>query len=130
MKLSALLVANAIVAAVFGAGFVVVPAQVTSLYSPEATSPLVTQLLGAAFLAIAVLTWNARNAPESEARRAILLGLFVGDCIGFVVSLVAQLGGLMNTLGWSTVAIYLVFALGFGYFLFAQPKGSEADQVL
>jgi hypothetical protein len=121
MKLSALMIVNAIVAVVFGLGFVLAPGQVTSFYSPEVgiTLEYVAQLFGAALLGFAVLTWVARNAPDSEARRAILLALFVGDGVGFVIALIAQLGGVVNTLGWSTVAIYLVLAIGFGYFRFA-----------
>ena len=69
-------------------------------------------------LSFAVLTWVARNAPDSETRRAILLALFVGDSVGFVIALIGQLGGEVNVLGWSTVAIYLLLAVGFGYFRF------------
>ena len=132
MKLSVLMVINAVVAALFGASFVVVPAEVLSLYSPEVTPQLqyVAQLFGAALLAIAVLTWHARNAPHSEARRAILLALCIGDSFGFIVALRAQLGGVVTALGWSTVVIYLLFAIGFGYFIFALPKSTdEAGQV-
>jgi MFS family permease len=125
MKLSTLMIVNAIVAAVFGLGFVFAPGQVTSLYSPEVgvTLRYVAQLFGAALLGFAVLTWVARNAPDSEARRAILLALFVGDGVGFLLALVGQLGGVVNALGWSTVLIYLLLALGFGYFGFvAKPE--------
>ena len=133
MKLSTLMVVNALVAAVFGVGFVVVPGQVMSLYGTEVTPQLqyVAQLFGAALLGFAVLTWTARNALDSDARRAIVLALFVGDGIGFVVSLIGQLGGVMNALGWSTVVIYLLLALGFAYFCFAQPKATgEAGPVM
>ena len=135
MKLSVLMVVNAIVAVVFGLGFVLAPGQAASLYSPEAGVPevgavleLVAQLFGTALLAFAVLTWVARNAPDSEARQAILLALFVGDAVGFVVSLIAQLGGVVNALGWSTVAIYLLLAIGFGYFRFMARSASSQAQ--
>lgn len=124
MKLSALMVVNAIVAVVFGLGFMFAPGQVTSFYSPEvgATLEYVAQLFGAALLAFAVLTWVARNAPDSEARRAVLLALFIGDGAGFVIALIAQLGGVVNALGWSTVVIYGLLAIGFGYFRFADTE--------
>jgi hypothetical protein len=120
MKLNALMVVNAIVAGLFGIGFVLVPAQLLSQYGITTDAPfeLVGQLFGAALIGFAVLTWAARNATDSDARRAILLGVFVCNVIGFVVALIGQLGGVVNTLGWSTVAIYLVLALGFGYFRF------------
>jgi len=120
------MVVNAIVAAVFGLGFVFMPGQVTSWYSAEtgATMEYLAQLLGAALLAFAVLTWFARNVPNSEARRAILLAMFVGDGFGFVIALIAQLGGIQTTLGWSTVAIYLLLGLGWGYFRFVAKESA------
>lgn len=123
MKLSTLMLVTALVAAVFGVGFIVVPGQVMSAYGPVVTPQLeyVARLFGAALLAFAILTWTARNAPDSDTRRAILLALFVGDSMGFIVSLIGQLGRVVNALGWSTVLIYLLLALGFGYF-YAQPK--------
>jgi len=130
MKLSTLMIVNTIVAAVFGLGFVLAPGQVTSFYSPEVGANLryVAQLFGAALLGFAVLTWVARNAPDSEARRAILLALFVGDCLGFVLALIGQIGGVVNALGWSTVLIYLLLALGFGYFTYvAKPEAPRTQ---
>lgn len=120
------MVINAVIAIVFGITFVVVPARIVSFYGITADAPLryVGQLFGAALIAFAVLTWSARKAPDSEARKAILLALFIGDGIGFVVALIGQLRGVMNALGWSTVAIYLLLSLGFGYFRFANPSSS------
>jgi hypothetical protein len=45
----------------------------------------------------------------------------VSDGIGFVVGLIAQLRNVVNQVGWSTVVIYLLLALGFGYFQFKKP---------
>jgi hypothetical protein len=64
-----------------------------------------------------MLTWFARNAAHSDARRAIILALFVYDAIGFVVSLLTVLSGVLNPLGWFIVAVYLFFTLAFGYLL-------------
>ncbi|MBE0591883.1 MAG: hypothetical protein IH616_05725 [Gemmatimonadales bacterium] len=128
MKLSALMIVNAIVAAVFGIGFVIAPGYVVSLYSSEggAMLDLMCKLFGAALVGFAALSWLARNAPDSEARRAIVLAFLVADLVGCVVALLAQLDGVVNALGWSTVAIYLLLAIGFGYFAFAanQAPGS------
>ncbi|HLA96821.1 MAG TPA: hypothetical protein VJL34_00085 [Anaerolineales bacterium] len=120
MKVSTLFPINAVVAVVFGLGFIFAPVWLLSLYGVTADAPLayVGQLLGAAFLSFAVITWMARNAPASPVRSAIVLALFVGDAIGFIVSLLAQLKGFANALGWSTVAIYLLLALAFGYVQF------------
>ena len=123
MKLSTLMIINAVVAAAFGVAFVLVPSQVVSLYGFEDASDIliyVGRLRGAAFVGFAVLTLSARNASDSDARRAIVLALLISDGIGFIVALMGQLAEVVNSLGWSTVAIYLVLALGFGYFQFAK----------
>ena len=120
MKVSTLFTINAIVAVVFGLLFVLAPALTLSLYGITSNEPLsyVGQLFGASLLSFAVITWLARNTAASPARNAIVLALFIGDAIGFVVSLIAQMKGFANALGWSTVAIYLLLALGFGYLQF------------
>ena len=126
MKLSILFTINAIVAVVFGLALVLVAATFMSLYGIT-LSPgglIIARLFGAALLGYAVLTWFARDAKDSDARRAIVLALFIGDVVGFIVALLGQLSGAVNTLGWSTVAIYLLLALGFGYFQFLKPSAS------
>jgi len=123
MKLSALMIINAVITAVFGIAFVIIPEQVFSLYGLVEPIPGLNytgQLFGVSLVTIAVLSWLARNVEDSAARGAIVLAFLIGDGIGFIVALIAQLGGIVNTVGWSTVAIYLFLAIGFGYFKFAK----------
>ena len=123
MKLKTLFVINAIVAAVFGLVFVLIPSQVLSLYGadPNPNINYTGQLFGAALIAIAVMSWLAKNATDSDARRAIVTALFVADVIGFIVALVRQIEGVVNALGWSTVVIYGLLGLGFAIFTFKKP---------
>jgi len=79
---------------------------------------------GAALIGNLLLTWFARNAIESEARRAIILALCVYDAIGFVITLIALFTGVLGPLGWFAAAIYLFFAIAFGYFLMPQKKAA------
>ena len=120
MKLKSLMIINAIVAIVFGVMFVIVPVKAYSFYDITANEQLILmgRLFGAALIGFATLTWMARNATDSDARRAIVLSLFIADSIGFVGALIGQINNVANALGWSTVAIYLLLALGFGYFQF------------
>ena len=129
MKLKTLMIINAIVAIVFGVVFVMIPSQVLSLYGHGTGEVLdilnyMGQLFGVALIAIGLLTWTARNSDDSEARKAIVFALFVSDCIGFVVTLIGQINCVVNALGWSTVAIYFLLALGFGYFHFSKKSSS------
>ena len=126
MNLRTLFSINAIVAGLFGLAFVLVPGPLTELYGIK-LSPgglYVGRLLGAAFLMFAVVTWRSRDALDSTARQAIILALLVGFVIGFVVSLVGQVNEIVNELGWTTVAIYLLFSVAYGYFQFRKPETS------
>jgi hypothetical protein len=120
MKLKILLVINAIVTIVFGVAFICVPSQVYSQYGIESNLHLnySGQIFGAALLAIALLSWLVRNTTDSVTKRAIVVAFFVGDTVGFIVSLIAQFRGAMNAVGWSVVVIYLLLALGFASFTF------------
>ena len=128
MKLSTLMIFNAVVAGVFGVAFLLVPDQVASLYDVEVNEILtyVVRLLGAEFIVIAGVTWLARNADDSVARRAIVLAFFIGNAIGFLVSLIGQINNVVAAVGWGNVAIYLLLALGYGYFQFVKPAPKEA----
>ena len=53
---------------------------------------------------------------DTPARRAVQVGNATGLAVGFVIALFAQLGGLFNALGWSTVILFLLLGVGYGYF--------------
>ena len=124
MKLSNLLIVSAVVGAVFGIAFVVATGPLLSIYgiTLDKAGTLVAQLFGGALIALAVINWFARNVTDPEARQAVVFGNLAGDVVGFVVILLGQLAGIANAVGWSTVAIYLLLALGFAYVQFMQPR--------
>ena len=122
MKFSTFTVIYTVVSAVFGLGFVLMPGQILPIYGvePDATLKLVGQFFGAALLSLAILSWLVRNLSDSETRRAIILALFVGEALGFILALIGQLNGIFNVIGWSVVVVYLFFALGLAYFQFSK----------
>ena len=126
MNIRNLFTVNAIVAGLFGLAFVLAPGSFTELYGIELSDGglYVGRLLGDAFLMFAVLTWQSRDAQDSTARQAIILALLVGFVVGFVVSLVGQFNNIVNSLGWTTVAIYLLLSVAYGYFQFRKPATS------
>ena len=128
MKLGAFLAIHAFVTVVFGIGFVLAPASVLAPYgmvNMDAGAVFMSRLFGAALIQIGLLAWVARTVTDPAARRAVQLAYGGGLVVGFVVALSGQLAGVANALGWSTVAIYLLLALGYGYFLFARPSGEQ-----
>lgn len=124
MKLGTLMMVTTVVAGIFGIAFVLAAGPLMTMYgatlNPAGT--LIAQLFGAALIGYAVVNWFARNAKGDEALRAIVLANLVADTIGFIMALLGQLSGVVNALGWSTVVIYLLLALGYAYFQFMKPS--------
>jgi len=125
MKLSTFLSIVGVVAILFGIGFVAAPAEVLAQYGITADRYVVfiSRFFGAALINVGLIVWLARNIVDSLGRRSIVLAGLIGDVVGLFVALQGQMNGLANALGWSTVLIYGLFALGFAYFQFA-PKSS------
>ena len=119
MSFKTLMLVKAAVCLGLGVPIVFAPVFLYSLFgvSLNPGGIFTAQEYGASLIGNLLLTWFARNAAESDARRAICWDLCVYDAIGFLFTLIAQLNGVLGPLGWSAVAIYLFFALGFGYFL-------------
>lgn len=128
MKLKHLFIILAVVDFIHGFGFVLAPRFLTSVYGvslADADAVYMTRLYGAGLLVYAFVAWFARNAPDSEARRAIVLGFCITGVIGFIVAAVGKLTGVMNALSWLVMGLYLVLVgIGFGYFYFVRPDSA------
>lgn len=117
-----LLTIASIIALIFGLGFILMPGQLVSFYNVELTPAgiLIAQLYGATLLSFGLLNWFARGFSDDTTQQAILTANLVGDALGSIFSLMGQLGGVpgVNSLGWSTVLIYVLLTLGFAYLRF------------
>ena len=123
MSLKTLLVIKAAVCLIFGVLLLASPVFTYSIFGADLNSggEFAGREYGVALIGTMLLTWYARNASESRARRAIILDLFIYDGAGAVITFIAQLNGLFNPLGWALVALYLFLAIAFGYFWFTKP---------
>jgi hypothetical protein len=123
MKFSLWMAAKAVIEIVFGVGFVLLPVKLGSVFGIELSpsGALMAQLFGTAFIFGSIVLWLARNVSSSDvAARAIIIAVVVSNLIGFIVTLMASINGVWNALGWIPVVLFLVFGLGFAYFLFAK----------
>lgn len=111
-----------VLAFIFALGFILMPARLTSLYNVTLNDAgiLIAQLFGATLLGFGLLNWLGRDFDDNEARQTLMIANFATDTVGFIFALLGQLGGVsgVNSLGWSTVLIYLILAAGFGYLRF------------
>jgi hypothetical protein len=126
MKQKTMMLIKAFVCIGFGPLLLFFPAQLLEIlgssYGPG--SALTAREYGAALVGNAMLTWFARNADKSIARKAIIIHLFVYDAIALCVTLKIQLTGGLNALGWGIVFIYLFFTAGFGNLLIKENRST------
>lgn len=123
MNRSTFMIIAAIVALVFGVGFLLVPAQVMSIYGTTLDLPgmFIGRYFGSALLGIGLMTWMARKAQaDNEALKAVVLGDFIFTLAGTVVAILDKFTGGGNAMVWSTVLIFLLLAIGFGYYQFVK----------
>jgi hypothetical protein len=127
MRLSTLLLIGGLLGLVFGLGFLLAPRSLLPLYG-VGTDPavvLMARFFGAALVQLGLVTYLIRNVSDPATRRGVVLGSFLGSLAGLVVALTAQFWGLVNSFGWSTVAIYGLLLLGYGSFVFGRPPTTE-----
>ena len=124
MKLKTLMIIKALVCLTLGLACLFVPYFLYSIFGVTlgAGGAFAAREYGASMIGTLFITWYARNAVESEGRRAIILGLTVYDAIGFVITVFAILAGALNPLAWLVAALYLFLAVAFGYFFVNTPK--------
>jgi hypothetical protein len=119
--------AGGILAIVFGLSFLLVPAMVLLMYGVEANSAtlLMSRFFGVALLQIGLLLYFIRETRDAATARAGALSGVVGSIAGLCVGLMGVMGGVVNGLGWSTVAIYAALLGGYASIMRA-PQASMA----
>jgi membrane-bound ClpP family serine protease len=123
MKLSTLLVITAVVALIFGIFFVLVPTTVLSIYgvTQGPAEALMSQYFGTSLIFAGLVAWLMRKVTDASAQRAVVFGFLITDILGVIVSLIGTRSGVMNSVGWTVVVIYLLLAIGFASIQFKKP---------
>lgn len=123
MSFKNLMVIKALVSLAFGILMLAIPYTLFSIFGIMLGTGgmFPAREYGAALMGIFSLCWFAKNVTESETKKAIIIALFVYDLIGFIVTIITVVVGVLNPLGWLIVIVYLFFTLGFGYFLIKSP---------
>lgn len=116
MKLNTLILIMAVLSLLWGAGFILLPSPMWAMYGLDLDSSgiYISRELGAIFFTLGMILWLARNDPGLQIQRAIAIGLFIGNALGFIVTLVGQFLADVSVMGWVGAVLYLLLALGFG----------------
>jgi hypothetical protein len=122
MKLRTFLTIAAVIALLYALGLILMPAFMATTYGfgTSASEILLGRFFGVEMLVVGLITWLAKDLTGASVR-PIIIGSLIGDIVGAFVALMGTLTGVMNSVGWSAVAIYLLIALGFAYFQFKAP---------
>jgi hypothetical protein len=126
MRLRSLLLLAGVIALAFGLAFLLAPRAVLPLYG-VAVDPgivLISRFFGAALVQLGMVLYLIRDVGDLRTQRGVVIGSFLGSVAGLVVALTGQFWGVVNGLGWSTVAIYGLLTLGYGSFMFGRPAAT------
>ena len=122
MNLRTFLRIASILALVYAAGLILMPAFMNSTYGfgGSGSEILLSRFFGVELLVLGLITWLAKDMTGTGVR-PIIIGSLIGNAVGSIVALMGTMSGVMNAAGWSAVAIYLLLTLGFAYFQFMAP---------
>jgi hypothetical protein len=117
--MNTLFLVSMIAEAIFGIGFIFIPALLMGPMgvSLDETSTNFARMFGTAIVSIPVLIFFARKSANTEFKRGAVYLLFTYMLGSTIILLIAQINGMMNTMGWGIIVLHLVFLVWSGYFL-------------
>jgi hypothetical protein len=128
MSYHLMFIVNAVVLAVFGGVFMVMPDFVLGQFKSEVyvATLYAARFFGGALLMSGLLLWFMQDLPVKKQKVIAFLQLAF-SAGGFVLSLLGMTSiGVLRANGWVLLVIFGVFTLIYAYMLFLQPKPSEA----
>jgi len=116
-KLKYVFIVNAILALIFGLGFLIIPDILMPLFgfSVANDGPLAFRFFGVYVLGTSILVSAVRKEDPSPIRRAIIFYLFVIHILLDILELIFC--DLTNPMIWVLFVINTIFVVAYGYFL-------------
>lgn len=126
MNYRTMFVVNAIMALLFGLGFLFVPTRVLSLFGTETfvSTVWIARLFGTAMLGLGLVLWFAKDVRDANLQKGMGIALLVCAIAGLAVAGLGTLTShaVLRTYGWVVMLVYLIFGLGYGYLVFLKPE--------
>ncbi|CAN5200931.1 hypothetical protein BH09BAC6_BH09BAC6_00150 [soil metagenome] len=120
MKLSTFAIIITILAAGFGLAFLFIPVKVADFYGGSLAGGgiLMARYFGAANLLIGMIFWSySRVSLSAKSWPKLLLYSFIYFVIQLIITVMAVLNKDLNAMGWSTVALFVLLAIGSLYYM-------------
>ncbi len=107
-----------IVEAIFGLGFIFIPAKMLEPYGVilNETATTFAQFFGSAILSFPILLWFARKSENMDFKKAAVYTLLFYFLVSGILLIIAQNAGMMNALGWAIISLHVIFVIWFGYY--------------
>ena len=116
------LTTTAVLIGIFGLGWLIVPDVMGNYWriAPGDNLNYMGHRYGAFMVGLVVAMWLARNAPNTPARRAVMIGAFVSLALTTALSLYGALTLALHA--WPAVVVESVLVVGFVWVLFIKPE--------
>ena len=116
---------NAVVLAIFGALFMIMPKLILAQFQSDVYVSIVfvMQFLGSALLLSGVFLWILKDAIPAKMQKNVAFLLLAYSIGGFVMSILGMTSTrVFHINGWVMLVLFGLFALVYSYILFLQPK--------
>jgi uncharacterized BrkB/YihY/UPF0761 family membrane protein len=122
MNSKLVLTTTAVLIGIFGLGWLIVPDAMGDYWKmvPGDNLNYMGHRYAAFMLGLVVALWLARNAPNTQARRSLMIGAFVALALTTAISVYGALALALNA--WPAVVVELVLVMGFAWVLFVKPE--------
>ena len=120
MKLSTFAIIVTILAFGFGLALLFIPVKLADFYGGTLAGGgiLMARYFGAASLFIGLIFWSYSSvSPTAKSWPKLLLYSLIYDTIQLIVTLMAVLNNELNSMGWTTVALFALLAIGSFYYM-------------
>jgi hypothetical protein len=113
MRPNTVFLAGGILGLAFGLAFLLVPSAVLPLYGvpTDPATVMMARFFGVALFHVGLVLYLLREVRDPAMQRTLGVAGVAGSAAGLAVALMGVLGGLVNAMGWTTVAIYTLLLL-------------------
>ena len=116
MKIRTFMMIAAIIAFLFGLGFMIIPDTMMSLYGVaiNTSERFVSRYLGSALFGISITWWTLRAVRTlNEAMIGVAFGATALSLTGFIIGVWDAISGTGNGVLWINPIIYILLSVGF-----------------
>lgn len=130
MSYKVLFILSAIVAVIFGLGFLIVPDRALPLFGTTeqyASTVFTARFFGFALFGLGLVLWFAKDVTDAKIQRNLGVANLIISVVGLAMSLYASLAGnaVLRTNVWALIVLFLLGGLGYGFMLFMKPRMAQ-----